>query len=141
MTPKPGRADIRMNAEEIAAFIATQSRVVVVAVDGDAPVGTIASAAVDAEHWRVTLRAGDPVADLIARDDRVCVCIDQFPEYYKIKGVAAHGRATDRSNADGRLTFSIPLDDVTSFDFGKLPREGAGSGRTVGPSDQSGGET
>ena len=132
MSPK---ADIRMNAGEIAAFLATQSRVVVVAVDEDAPVGTVAAATLDGDAWRVTLRAGDPVADLIEHDDRVCVCIDQFPEYYKIKGVAAHGRASDQSNTDGRLTFSIPLDDVTSFDFGKLPREGAGSGRTVGSSD------
>jgi len=124
-----------MNAAEITEFLATQSRVVVVAVDGTAPVGTVASATLDGETWRVTLRAGDPIADLIARDGRVCVCIDQFPEYYKIKGVAAHGRASDQSHVDGRLTFSIPLDDVTSFDFGKLPRDGAGSGRTVGSSD------
>ena len=136
MSPK---ADIRMNASEIATFLATQSRVVVVAVDGTAPVGTIASATLDGDAWHVTLRAGDPVANLIARDDRVCVCIDQFPEYYKIKGVSAHGHASNQSTADGQLSFSIPLDDVTSFDFGKLPRGGAGSGRTVGSSDSEGG--
>lgn len=121
-----------MDAAEITAFLATQSRVVVVAVEGDAPVGTVASARLDGDVWRVTLRAGDPVADLIAHDDRVCVCIDQFPEYYEIKGVSAHGHASDQANVDGRLTFSIPLDDVTSFDFAKLPRDGAGSGRQTG---------
>lgn len=126
MSPK---ADIRMNAIEIAEFLATQSRVVVVAVDGATPVGTIASATLDGDTWKVALRPGDPIADLIARDDRVCVCIDQFPEYYRIKGVSAHGHASNQANVDGRLTFSIPLDDVTSFDFAKLPRDGAGSGR------------
>ncbi len=130
MTPKRGRPDIRMTPEEIAAFVGRQTRSVVVALDGDAPVGTIADVDVEVGgRWRATLAPDDPVADLIERDDRVCVLVDDFPSYYEIKGVAAHGRATDRRRENGHLVFSVALDDVTSFDFAKLPREGAGSGR------------
>jgi hypothetical protein len=128
MSPRP---NIRMSADEIVTFLATQSRVVVVALDGDVPVGTIASAQYEGDDWRVSLRAGDPVADLLAADNRVCVIAEQFPAYYDIKGVVAHGRAPMHETADGRATFAVPLDDVTSFDFGKLPREGAGSGRAT----------
>jgi hypothetical protein len=32
----------------------------------------------------------------------------------------------------GRTRFTIGLDDTTSFDFGKVPREGKGSGKTPG---------
>jgi hypothetical protein len=131
MTPKGTRPDIRMNADEIAAFLVSQSRVVVVALDGNAPVGTVASARYDGGQWRITLRAGDPVADLLALDDRVCVIAEQFPTYYEIKGVAAHGRTAPDRDADGRATFALGLDDVTSFDFGKLPREGTSSGPTT----------
>jgi hypothetical protein len=116
------RADIRMSMAEVAAFLARQSRAVVVALDGDAPVGTVASAELVGGGWRVTLGPGDDVARLLAADDRVCVLVDEYPTYYEIKGVAAHGRAADRSVSDGRLTFTLPLDDVTSFDFGKIPR-------------------
>ena len=124
------RADISMTAAEIVAFLATQSRVVVVALDGDAPVGTVASARCDGDELLLTLRAGDPVADMLEADNRVCVIAEQFPAYYEIKGVAAHGRAVVDRDVDGRAALAVPLDDVTSFDFGKLPREGAGSGRT-----------
>jgi hypothetical protein len=119
------RADIRMTAEEIAAFVARQKRAVVVALEHGAPVGTVASAELVEGHWRITLRADDEVARLLGADDRVCVLVDEYPTYHEIKGVAAHGRAADRSVTDGRLTFTLPLDDVTSFDFGKIPRADA----------------
>jgi hypothetical protein len=77
----------------------------------------------------VTLHAGDAVADLLAIDDRVCVIAEQFPDYYEIKGVSAHGRAA-LSRVECRTRFTLGLDDTTSFDFGKIPREGTGSGKT-----------
>jgi hypothetical protein len=122
-----------MTGDEIAAFLATQARAVVVAVDGDAPVGTVASVALADDGWHVTLHADDDVARLVAADDRVCVVVDQFPTYYEIKGVAAHGRATRQSLDGGRLSFTLALDDVTSFDFGKLPHAGDGTGAPVRP--------
>jgi len=46
--------------------------------------------------------------------------------------VSAHGRAARLPSDDGRVRFTVGLDDTTSFDFGKVPREGAGSGKTPG---------
>ena len=122
------RPDISMSPEEILAFLATQRRVVVSALDAGAPVGTVADVRMVDGALEVTLHPDDPVRALVAADDRVCVIAEQFPTYYEIKGVAAHGRAQFR--ADDGATFRLPLDDVTSFDFGKLPRTGEGSGTT-----------
>jgi hypothetical protein len=122
------RPDISMTQDEILAFLVSQPRMVVTAVDDSTPVATVADVRLVDEELHVRLRSGDPVRNLLARDDRVCVLTDQFPNYYEIKGVAAHGRA--RFDRAGGPTFRLGLDDVVSFDFGKLPRSGAGSGRT-----------
>jgi hypothetical protein len=124
------RPDIRMSSAEIGAFIAQESRVVVVALDGDAPLATIGSAEPIDGRWKVTLPVEDDVARLIAADDRTCVLIDRFPSYYEIKGVAAHGPARKKSADNAVLSFEVDLEDVVSFDFDKLPRQGTGSGRT-----------
>jgi hypothetical protein len=124
----PKRPDISMSRDETEAFLATQSRAVVVALDGSSPVGTVADVALADGELAVTLHAGDPIADLLARDDRVCVMTEQFPTYYEIKGVSAHGRAV-LTEVDGRTRFTLGLDDTTSFDFGKVPRQGVGSGK------------
>jgi hypothetical protein len=130
MTEQPRkRPNISMAPDEIAAFLATQSHGIVVAVDDGAPVGTVADLAFADGTISMTLRDGDPVAALLAADDRVCVIAEQFPVYYEIKGVSAHGRAGGLTEVDGRARFTLGLDDVASFDFGKLPREGAGSGK------------
>jgi hypothetical protein len=73
--------------------------------------------------------AGDEVGTLLTADDRVCVIAEQFPAYYEIKGVSAHGRATIVDPTSDRIRFTLGLDDTTSFDFGKLPRDGKGSGK------------
>ena len=125
--PARKRPDISMSGEEIEAFVATQSRVIVVALDGAAPVGTVADLEFVDRELVVTLHAGDDVADLLAADDRVCVIAEQFPEYYEIKGVSAHGRAALTDTDDGRVRFTLGLHDTTSFDFGKIPRQGPGS--------------
>ena len=122
------RPDITMSHHEIAAFLETQSRAIVVALDDGAPVGTVADIELVHGELSVTLRAGDVVAELLAIDDRVCVIAEQFPDYYEIKGVSAHGRAAFTA-AGGRTRFTLGLDDTTSFDFGKIPRDGTGSGK------------
>ena len=127
--PAPKRPDISMSRGEIEAFVATQSRAIVVALDGVAPVGTVADLEFAAGALVVTLHEGDDVADLLAADNRVCVIAEQFPEYYEIKGVSAHGRAALVETDDRRTRFTLGLDDTTSFDFGKIPRQGAGSGK------------
>jgi len=124
------RPDIRMSPSEVRDFLATQRRAVVGALDAGEPVGTVADIRVVDGALEVTLAEDDPVRLAIAVDDRVCVVAEQFPTYYEIKGVCAHGRAAPVDGLGGR-TFCLALADVTSFDFGKLPRAGAGSGTTV----------
>jgi len=121
MTDAPRkRPDITMSRAEMEAFLATQSRGIVVALDGSAPVGTVADLSFAGSEITVTLRPDDLVAPLLARDGRVCVMAEQFPAYYEIKGVAAHGHAAVET-VDGRTRFTVGLDDTTSFDFGKIP--------------------
>lgn len=115
------RPDIRMSPEEIRDFLAAQPRVVVAAVDGEAPVAAMGSLRLDGDLLHVAVRADDPVAGLLANDDRVCVLVDQFPTYYEIKGVSVHGRASQQAIDGAWLTFTLPLDDVVSFDFSKTP--------------------
>lgn len=119
------RPDISLSPAEIAQFLATQPRVVVAAVDDDGPVATVGSAEFAEGCWRVTVDRDDVVARLLAADDRVCVLVDQFPTYYEIKGVVAHGRARQQSLGELSFTFTLTLDDVTSFDFSKMPVRGA----------------
>ena len=123
------RPDISMSRDEIVAFAATQSRAVVVALDGAAPVGTVADLEVVDDALVVTLGSGDVITELLAADDRVCVNVEQFHDYYEIKGVSVHGRA-ELADVDGRARFTLGLDDTTSFDFGKIPRDGVGSGKS-----------
>ena len=124
------RPDISMTPDEIVTFLATQTRAVVAALDGAAPVGTVAALRLDGDELEVTLRADDEVRALLGVDDRVCVIAEQFPTYFEIKAVCAHGRARFVADAVGthHPTFRIGLDDVTSFDFAKLsgPRPGSG---------------
>jgi hypothetical protein len=130
VTARSGRPDISMTPHEIAAFLAGQTRVIVVALDQGAPIGTIAGARFVDNMLEVRLRDGDRVRELLDADARVCVIAEQFPTYYEIKGVVIHGTARFSSAKD--RTFWLPLDDITSFDFGKLPRAGAGSGKISG---------
>ncbi len=122
------RPDISMSADEVRGFLATQRRAVVAALDAGAPVGTVAEIRLLETVVEVTLAHDDPMRVVLAVDDRVCVIAEQFPTYYEIKGVAVHGQAQPVDGVGGR-TFRLPLDDLTSFDFGKLPRTGAGSGK------------
>lgn len=110
-----------MSPEEVRAFLVTQARGVVGALDAGAPIGTTADLRVVGDRLEVVLADDDPVRIALAVDDRVCVVAEQFPTYFEIKGVCAHGRVEPVDGRGGR-TFRLPLDDVTSFDFAKLPR-------------------
>lgn len=132
------RPDISMDPHEIAAFLATQSRVVVAVLDAGEPVGTVADARLVGDEVEVTLRDDDPLRLALAVDPRVCVIAEQFPSYHEIKGVCAHGTARF-TDGPGGTVFRIGLDDVTSFDFAKLPAlTGARARPDTSASDGSG---
>ena len=54
------------------------------------------------------------------------------PRHADPLSLAAHGRAALLDSGDGRVRFTLGLDDTTSFDFGKVPRQGPGSGKEPG---------
>jgi hypothetical protein len=120
-----------MSSAEIDDLVGSERRVVVVGVKQDGPIATIGSAEVVGEHrWKVTVRAQDEVAEVLAVDDRICMLVERFPSYYEIRGVVARGRARQQRMQGGSFGFELEPDHVVSFNFAKLPRQGPGSGRT-----------
>ena len=116
------RRDIAMTPEEIDAFLGSQSQVVVAGVPSQGAVqGAVGHLRYEGGRVGFSLRADDPVAGLLAHDDRACCVVEQFPSYYEIMGVLLHGRATrHEGDRDGLATFDLDVDKVVSFDFGKL---------------------
>lgn len=115
------RPDITMRPDEIRAFLATQTRAVVVALADGAPVGGVGALTLADDAVEVALAPDDPLVALLAADDRICVIAEEFPDYRSITGVCAHGRAEAVAGRD-RPTWRVTLDDTTSFAFAKIPR-------------------
>ena len=130
------RESIAMSTEEVAAFIGPKPWIVLGTLDEDgSPWGDLAASLIDGERIVFAVPAGTRAAANIERDPRVVCMNDQYPIYYEIKGVTAHGQAErlddpalaerlppdpiHRGSAD-RLVYAIPLDDITSFDFTKI---------------------
>ena len=118
------REAIAMTRDELLAFLGAQRWVALGTLDADGtPVGDVAPAVLDGERLCFAVPRGSRADDNIRRDPRVCCAADEFPSYYEIRGAVAHGRAEPHST--GRLgpdwsEYTIPLDEVTSFDFRKV---------------------
>src|SRR5712691_6481023 len=108
------REDITMTQDEVRAFLAGRSTAVLVTVAGDHPGGELVRARLSGDEVVVTVSAAALAA--VAADPRVCVIVEDQPTFAGIRGVLVHGTA----RADGDGTLAVPLDDVASFDFGKL---------------------
>ena len=120
------RRDIRMDAGEVTTFLAGRTRAVVVALDGDGRAhGAVGRLEVEQRSWEqgsaaVALRSDDRVVALLRADPRACCVVEQFPSYYQIRGVMIHGHARPAARADGEARFTIDVERVVSYDFGKL---------------------
>ena len=77
-----------MTPDEVKSFLATQDTMVIATLADGASTGTVARARLDGDQLVFVVADADPAVDQIARDDRVCCVIDQFPSYYEIKGVS-----------------------------------------------------
>ena len=137
------REAIAMTRDELLAFLGAQRWVALGTLDPDGtPVGELAPVVLDGERLCLAVPRGSRADDNIRRDPRVCCAADEFPSYYEIRGATVHGRA-DRvedgptrarlaagfaeaegpapSVAEGESElYWLPLDDVFSFDFGKI---------------------
>jgi len=116
-----------MRPEEVAAFLAGQTRAVVVALDDEGRPRGAVGRLVDRgggspqEAVGFVLQGDDPVVALLACDPRACCVAEHFPSYYGIQGVMLHGHAhpvepADRADAE----FELSVERVVSYDFGKL---------------------
>jgi hypothetical protein len=136
------RESIAMPREEWLDFLAAQRWMVLGTLEPDGgPWARLAPAALEAEtlYFAVPLDSRDQRN--LERDPRTCCASDQFPSYYEIRGATVHGRAqrieepaalarlAPRLDASGLpgwpegaelAIWSLPLDDVFSFDFGRI---------------------
>ena len=128
------RERIEMSAEEVGAFLGRQRWVVLGTLDpSGAPEADLAVCGLAGATLYFGVERGSRSARHIAHDARVCCANDQFPTYYEIAGVTAHGRARPVTDAAeiararavigdtaDRAIYALPLDDVVSFDFAKI---------------------
>jgi hypothetical protein len=119
MTP---RRDISIPRDEAERFLGGQDHVVLVANDASGvPLATRAHARFDGGTLFVTVPADDPLAGALAADPRACAVAEQFPSYYGIKAVIVHAAVGAPVTRDGSVTYAMPLEQLTGFDFGRLP--------------------
>jgi hypothetical protein len=122
------RETIGMSHEDLLAFLGAQRWVTLATLAADGtPVGEIAPALLDGERLSFAVARGSSAHENLERDPRVACAADEFPAYYEIRGATAHGRAELRAGA-ARLgpdwvEYTIPLDDVFSFDFRKIQQK------------------
>jgi nitroimidazol reductase NimA-like FMN-containing flavoprotein (pyridoxamine 5'-phosphate oxidase superfamily) len=119
------RESIAMTRDEVLAFLATQRWVALGTLDPDGtPAGDLVPVVLEGERLRFAVPRGSRADDNIRRDPRVCCAADEFPSYYEIRGTVAHGRAEPHPTRDALgpdwIEYSLPLDEVTSFDFRKV---------------------
>jgi hypothetical protein len=121
------REAIEMGPEELLAFVGAQRWMALGTLDPDGtPAGDLVPVRLVDSTLRFAVPCGSRADDNIRRDARVCCAADEFPSYYEIRGVVVHGRA-EPSDAGDRLggdwtEYTLPLDDVSSFDFRKIRR-------------------
>jgi len=136
------RESIAMRREEWEDFLAAQRFVVLGTLEPDGgPWARLAPAALLAGALYFGVPAGSRDERNLERDPRACCASDEFPSYYEIRGATVHGRARRVSDPalaarvgprlDARglpgwppggalAIWSLPLDDVFSFDFAKI---------------------
>jgi hypothetical protein len=119
------RPDIRMQPEEVAAFLRTSATAVVVVLDGDGlPSGAVGRLVVEeGADVGFVLGADDRAVQLLAHEGRACCVVEHFPSYYGIQGVMLHGVASRLpERTQGEAAYALTVERVVSYDFGKLPR-------------------
>jgi hypothetical protein len=115
-----------MSPTEVTAFLAEQTRALVVALDAEGrPHGAVARLEVEPSAWaegRATfaIAVEDPVVGLLAADPRACCVAERFPSYYEIAGVMLHGEARPAGSRGGETRFTLDAARIVSYDFSKL---------------------
>lgn len=126
------RESIAMTGPELHTFLGGQEWMVLATLDADGvPAGELVATALLGGRLYFAVPHGGRAAEHLARDPRACCAADVFPSYYEIRGAVVHGsaevveappgtHAVARAAARGATVYSLPLDDVSSFDFAKI---------------------
>ncbi len=121
------REAIAMTRDELLAFLAVQRWAALATLDPDGtPVGDLVPIRLDGDELRFAVPRGARSHANIEHDPRIACAADEFPAYYEIRGVVAHGRATVRAASPlgpDWIEYGVPLDDTSSFDFRKIQRK------------------
>ncbi len=136
------RESIKMDPDELRAFLASDSRLILATLAEDTKPWGDAVAYLfqnDRVFFRVPQNA--PSLQNIRRDNRVACVVESHPvgsEYYAIKGATVHGRAEETGDAAVKaalaavpdpvepeassegVVFSVGIDDTASFSFAKI---------------------
>lgn len=135
-------ANITMTAEEIGAFIADQSMCVLATLDDDGtPWGDAVACSAHGDALCFRVPVGTRTLHNLRSDARVCCTLEsKGDDYYSVRAVMVHGEAVPLAESDlpagldeladpvshdaiaDAVTFRVALDDVVSFDFGKIQR-------------------
>ena len=123
------RESIAMSRREVLDFLAARRWVLLATLaPGGAPTAEIAPCALAAGRLYFAVPPGSRSARNLERDPRACCANDEYPTYYEIRGVTAHGRARPEPARPAGLDlpgelYSLGLDDVLGFDFAKIRRK------------------
>jgi hypothetical protein len=124
------RESIAMTAGELREFLAGMRWALLATLTPDgSPRGSAVRARLESERVCFVVTRGSQTHADLERDARACLATDQYPTYYEIKGASLHGVAEAVAApetlvlAPDELAYALPLDDVVSFDFGKIERK------------------
>lgn len=117
------KVDVTMSEAEVIAFL-TSGRDCVLAARtavGDL-VPALGFAELRGQMLQVSVSGHDAAGRALLEDGRVCCIVEESPSYYEIVSVAVRGTATNVRVDGTGMSFDLPVDDVVSTNFAKLPR-------------------
>ncbi len=117
-----------MTPDEVRALLAETAWVAIGSLDPDGtPRPDVAACALEGDRLCFALPRGSASDRNLRRDPRACAATDRYPTYAQIRGATLHGLARELDGAgpaglpEGAVWW-LPLDDVVSFDFSRIPR-------------------
>jgi hypothetical protein len=136
------RERVDMTPAEVASFVGSQEWLVLGTLEPDgSPTACIVSCTYAAGGVVFRAERGSAIHRNLTRDPRACSILEASPSFFDIKGVIARGPVSTLSEADlsepdargwldrqrrglddEQALFFLGLDDIASFDFGKLAR-------------------
>ena len=125
------RETINMTAEEIRAFGAAQRWAFLATLEPDGwPWAEAVPCACSDGRVYFALAEGSRSLANLRREGRACCILESSPSYYQIKGVIAHGQASEEAGPPASAGakgawFSLTLDRIATFDFAKIKRRNA----------------